>query len=628
MISPKPLASLSARTAAVLLIFAIFVSAPQHLRADAKAAPPKAAPTKAAAKPDSNKPADAEVQKPPKNLAELLKLEDRVKKALDKVLAATEAIRNKLADPEIQKPPKNVEELLELEERVKKAFGKALAATVAIRIGSGAGSGVIVSADGYILTAGHIVGKPGQKAKVTLADGREVNAVTLGVYYSPDAGMLKITDKITENKSDKGEWPFAVQGNRDDIKLGMWCVALGHPLGMKKGRPPVVRIGRVLKIQQRTLQTDCPLIGGDSGGPLVDLDGRIIAINSRISGDITMNYHVPIDVFRDNWARLKTGDAWQDDVPKRDSKNVKWAFRKVVAKAAKCVVRVKCDGKDTVLGTIVGPDGWILTKASELKGKKRIVCRLRDGRELEALIVGVDHRFDLAMLKIDAADLPVIPWTLKKTPVGNLVAAAGMADYPLAIGVVSVPNRSIPPLRAAIGVFVKDGDNGPKIEAVQPKSPAEKAGVKKGDEITHVNGKPMKTRKDLSDTLRRFRAGTKVKFTLLRDGKKLELTITLAKLVTPATRKRDMLNRSGVGISRRHDDFPLVLQHDTALRPTDCGGPLVRLDGKVVGVNIARGGRTETYCVPAAALVTLMYPLMSGQTRPKPFEKPAAEKPE
>ncbi|MBN2295231.1 MAG: trypsin-like peptidase domain-containing protein, partial [Pirellulales bacterium] len=427
-----------------LLVCAILCVSIQPLQADVKATSPQPVPQKAAdAKPTPAKPVPAEILKPPKNVEDLRKLEDRVKKAVAKVLTAT----------------------------------------VAIRIGSGSGSGVIVSPDGYILTAGHVVEKPGQKARVILADGKEVEAVTLGVYRSSDAGMLKITEgseektgedkdkktgksntKKNDGKPAKTVWPFAEQGKRDDIKLGMWCIVLGHPLGKQKDRPPVVRIGRVLKIQKQTLQTDCPLVGGDSGGPLADLDGRIIGINSRISGDIAMNYHVPIGVFRENWERLKKGDDWQDDFPKRDSKNVKSAFRNVVAQAAKCVARVKCDGKDAILGTIVGPDGWILTKASELKG--RIVCRLRDGRDLEARIVGVDPRFDLAMLKIDATDLPVIPWTLKETAVGNLVAAAGMDDVPLAIGVVSAPNRTIPHSRAAIGVLVKDGAKGPKVLAV------------------------------------------------------------------------------------------------------------------------------------------------------------------
>ncbi len=81
-----------------------------------------------------------------------------------------------------------------------------------------------------------------------------------------------------------------------------------------------------------------------------------------------------------------------------------------------------------------------------------------------------------------------------------------------------------------------------------------------------------------------------------------------------------MQNRSPVGISGRHDDFPAVLQHDTLLRPGECGGPLVDLSGKVIGVNIARGGRTETYAVPSDVLIGLLYDLMSGRLRPEPPE--------
>ena len=280
------------------------------------------------------------------------------------------------------------------------------------------------------------------------------------------------------------------------------------------------------------MQTDCPLIGGDSGGPLLDLDGKIIGINSRIGGPIDMNFHVAIDVFHQHWDRLKKGEMWDDDVPGRDSAVVKAAFRNVIAEAAKCVTQVKCDGKDKVLGTVVGPDGWILTKASELTGK--IVCRLRDGRELEAKLVGVDPRFDLAMLKIDAAGLPAIGWNLKDPEVGQWVAAAGLTDDPLAVGVISVPRRAIPPDSGVLGIKIDDGEKGVTISEVLKKSPAEKAGLKKDDVITHVDGQPVKNREELTAVLRKYRAGTKVKLTVLRDNKTLEIEATLGKLVTPA----------------------------------------------------------------------------------------------
>jgi serine protease Do len=58
------------------------------------------------------------------------------------------------------------------------------------------------------------------------------------------------------------------------------------------------------------IQTDCPLIMGDSGGPVFDLDGRVIAINSRIGVQSTSNVHVPIDTYIDTWERLAQGEEW------------------------------------------------------------------------------------------------------------------------------------------------------------------------------------------------------------------------------------------------------------------------------------------------------------------------------
>src|SRR5438552_18444930 len=73
-------------------------------------------------------------------------------------------------------------------------------------------------------------------------------------------------------------------------------------------------------------------------------------------------------------------------------------FREVVAKPSASTARILCDGKDTALGIVVGADGWILTKANDLRGN--VACKLKDGREFEAKIVGVHKEHDLAMLKI------------------------------------------------------------------------------------------------------------------------------------------------------------------------------------------------------------------------------------
>jgi serine protease Do len=475
---------------------------------------------------------------------------------------------------------------------------------------------VIIDENGLLLTAGHVVGKPKQEITVFLADGKTTKGETLGMYKTADAGMMRITEKK--------KWPHAKLGKSENLKRGAWCLAVGHPFGVQKDRPPVVRVGRILGVTKSTIQTDCPLISGDSGGPLFDIDGNVIGINSRIGGTTMHNFHVPVDVFHKHWDRLVKGDSWQLDTPTRMAAPVKAAFRDVVAAAAKCVVRVKCDGKDRALGTIVGPDGWVITKASELTGEKT-ACRFRDNTELPARVIGIDEKHDLAMLKLEATGLPKIEWASSHPAVGTWVATAGLSDDPLAIGALSVPVRSIPPVPPKLGVVVTDGDNGPLIVRVFPGTGAEQAGLKAKDVITHVDGNEVRNRDALTTHIQKLRIGDTIKLKVLRGDEELDISAKLVKIRNEATRKRDQMNASNVGVSQRRHDLPAVLQHDTVLKPVDCGGPVVDLSGKVVGVNIARGGRTETYCTPSDVLLTRMYDLMSGRLAPEKEIEPESE---
>ena len=241
----------------------------------------------------------------------------------------------------------------------------------------------------------------------------------------------------------------------------------------------------------------------------------------------------------------------------------KTPLRQVVHAANECVVRVKCNAKDAVLGTIVGPDGWIITKASEIlsagskiKPKGKIRSRLRDGRELEARIVGMYPRFDLAMLKIDAVNLPVIPWNPLQPTVGQWLATAGMSDDPLAIGIVSVPRRAIPPTSGIIGVQLVEKDGKACIEQVLPKSPADAAGLKPNDIITEIDGETAPNLEGLSSLMHRHRPGETIRLTVKRGDQTLEITVTMTLLDTPALQKQHQMNSMGVGVSRRSDDFP------------------------------------------------------------------------
>jgi len=198
--------------------------------------------------------------------------------------------------------PTSVAELRAMEDLQRRIVPRLLACTVNLRVNSAQGSGVIISEDGYVLTAAHVAQKPNERIQVILADGRRLEGVTLGLDRHSDAGLAKITTP--------GTWPCLEMATAKDITEGQWCVATGHPGGFERDRKPVVRVGRVLSKQKDLLITDCALVGGDSGGPLVDGQGRVIGIHSRIGAQLTANMHVPVHLFAENWDRLKSSEAW------------------------------------------------------------------------------------------------------------------------------------------------------------------------------------------------------------------------------------------------------------------------------------------------------------------------------
>jgi len=99
-------------------------------------------------------------------------------------------------------------------------------------------------------------------------------------------------------------------GDSSMVHPSQWVLSIGHPGGFKKGRTPVVRLGRVVVANDRLIQTDCTLVGGDSGGPLFDMKGKVIGIHSRIGPNIAANIHVPVNTYRDTWARLVKSESW------------------------------------------------------------------------------------------------------------------------------------------------------------------------------------------------------------------------------------------------------------------------------------------------------------------------------
>lgn len=203
-----------------------------------------------------------------------------------------------------REPSRNIEDLMNLERKVTDVAIKAMPATVALvaeELGS-SGSGVIVSEDGLILTAAHVV-QGAKEMTVVFPSGKQTEGKVLGANYSKDIAMVKI--------QEQGPWPFMEQGSSKNLEAGDWVVAMGHAAGYDAARTPPLRFGRVMsKGPGNYLTTDCKLIGGDSGGPLYDLQGRVVGINSSIGVSLKNNNHAGIDGFKADWSRLLAGESW------------------------------------------------------------------------------------------------------------------------------------------------------------------------------------------------------------------------------------------------------------------------------------------------------------------------------
>jgi serine protease Do len=148
-------------------------------------------------------------------------------------------------------------------------------------ISTKSGSGVILSADGYILTNNHVI-EDATKIEVSLPSSDETyQARIIGTDPLSDLGVIKI---------DGQSFPSAEFGNPSMLRVGDWVIALGNPLGLEGG--PSVTLGIVSNLERTftigssayydVIQTDAAINPGNSGGPLIDLEGKVVGINTFI----------------------------------------------------------------------------------------------------------------------------------------------------------------------------------------------------------------------------------------------------------------------------------------------------------------------------------------------------------
>lgn len=513
-------------------------------------------------------------------------------------------------------------------------------------------SGVIIRSDGLILSQYHVShsgaydddvglilpGQPGDTVDVVLHDGRLVEAELLGAFRLADLSLLKLREP--------GTYPFVPLAEDGAVELGDWVVKPGHPMGYDRSRGVVSRLGRVVYQNQINQITDCLITGGDSGGPIVNSAGQVVGIilNSEIPRSVSITANavradtpmccsavhkireklptmlkrlVPHDTdYRERHERLARYAAVRDVLPSSEWKNggtTTQAWREITATTAGSVVEILNEQVRTAYGTVVDSTGWILTKASKLGSTPH--CRLANGVVIPARLAATDPAFDIALLRVEATDLQAVRWTDSATHVaGTLVAAPDCQGLPVATGVLSVRAYEKPgpfptgiqtaPLPPTAELVIPEilgsvtEDQGFTVRFVA--GGAAQAGIRNGDVIEDIDGRPIQSQDDLYVSLAERTAGDQLRFRLRRGDRHIERLLTL----------RSNAYRSNN--SSRGELFPAVFEHDIPLSPEECGGPVVDLNGQTLGITIARGSY-GCLAIPADAIRRLVDRLRHAQ---------------
>lgn len=269
-----------------------------------------------------------------------------------------------------------------------------------------------------------------------------------------------------------------------------------------------------------------------------------------------------------------------------------------------CTARIENSHGHTVCtATIVGADGYLLTKASEMPDLAKARAHFADGREAKLREVRRDVRLDLILVQaVGITGLRAVSFcTAKGVALGQWLCSAADEGQQQRIGVVSARSRRIPGTGAALGIRMDDKTSpegkGVRIVGIASESPAEAAGLHEGDVIVTIAGEAVAQYRRVHELVSQRQPGEVIEVRYRRKNKEESCSVRLA------SRTKVLQNWEGEdfangGVSMRSDNFPEVLQHDIPLRPGDMGGPLATLEGQVIGINIARVDRVTTFALP------------------------------
>lgn len=292
---------------------------------------------------------------------------------------------------------------------------------------------------------------------------------------------------------------------------------------------------------------------------------------------------------------------------------IREAFEPVVDQVRQSVLTVIADGDPRGLATVIDRDGLALAKASELVGHEELVVKLEAGEEYPATILNIDRINDLALLKIETerALIPVV-FVDEKLKMGEWIVCPGPEARPRAVGIIATIPRGIEAPQLVLGVRLRPHPEGMLVDSLSQGYGAAEAGIQEDDVITHVDNKKVIAIQQVAERLAAYGSGDTVEVHVARDGRSLTMQVELREIQPDPRSRSERMNRMGGEVSSRNSGFENVVQHDAEIEPEDCGGPLVNIDGEVVGLNIARAGRIASYALPTDLVLLRIRELKAG----------------
>lgn len=263
--------------------------------------------------------------------------------------------------------------------------------------------------------------------------------------------------------------------------------------------------------------------------------------------------------------------------------------------------------KEAAYGIVVSDDGYVVSKWSELREIKDLKVRIGSEQYTDVKLISGDSTWDVCLLKVAATGLkPAVFADNSELAHGSWVVTNGAttrSERRPMIGIISANSREIPAEGGAVlGVEIAEEKSAIMVGNVPEVSGAFKAGIRKGDKILQLGDQKITKREDVVEAMKKRRVGEKLDVMISRDGKEQTFQVELMGRADTFGVEETRNDAMSGAVSKRRSGFPRVLQHDTLGNNSTVGGPLLDLDGKCVGMNIARANRAESFAIPVEEL--------------------------